>query len=162
MKKRDLILTLLLFALVLGAGIKPAFAYFTTYTTAEGSIEVYLGDTTKITESFSDWTKHVVISNESGSEPVFIRARVIYTGLDGEDGYAASGDGWTGEIGGWYYYGSSENALTILEGGQSTTELTVEITDIHSLQTSTQRLTFVRFLLQVLTWRTASGLRFQL
>ena len=130
MKKRELILTLLVFTLIIDMGIQPAFAYFTTYATAEGQLTVNLGDTTKITESFSDWTKHVVISNEEGSEPVFIRARVIYTGLNGENGFTATGEGWTEEIGGWYYYGSSDSSMTILPGGRSTSELTVAITDI--------------------------------
>ena len=69
-----------MFALIICATIQPAIAYFTTYVRAKGGHEVTFGDTTKITEEFSDWTKKVTITNEAGSAPVFIRAKVLYEG----------------------------------------------------------------------------------
>ena len=129
MRKRNLILIALVFALIICATIQPAIAYFTTYVRAKGGHEVTLGDTTKITEEFSGWTKRVTIANEEGSEPVFIRAKVLY---EGKYTIAVSGTGWTAQQEDeYYYYGSSSNNLTILPGGQVTKNpLCVEIQGI--------------------------------
>ena len=130
MRKRNLILIALMFALIICATIQPAIAYFTTYVRAKGGHEVTFGDTTKITEEFSGWTKKVTIANEDGSEPVFIRAKVLY---EGKYTIAVSGTGWTALQGdGYYYYGVSPSDLTILEGGKDTKEypLCVEIQGI--------------------------------
>ncbi len=133
MRKRTLILTALVFALILTSTIQPAIAYFTTYVRARGGYTVSIGDTTKIRERYSDWTKHVVISNEEGSEPVFIRARVLYSG---KYGVSVSGEGWTERNDdGYYYYGSSATALTIVEGGKETTALDVTITGVPVVPT---------------------------
>lgn len=130
-KKRNLVLTILVFALVICASIQPAMAYFTTYVRAQGGYKVSVGDTTTIEETFSEWTKHVSIRNDAGSEPVFIRAKVIYTGLNNKEGFKASGDGWTAkQSDGYYYFGKSATDLTILEGGKATTVLNVAITKI--------------------------------
>ncbi len=131
MKKRNLVITLLLFALVLFANIKPAMAYFTTYVRVQGGYPVSVGDTTTVEEEFSNWTKHVTIKNQKGSEPVFIRAKVIYKGLGGKDGYTAQGNGWTAQQSdGYYYYGKSASSLTAVEGGASTAPLNVKITNL--------------------------------
>jgi len=127
MRKRNLILIALVFALIICATIQPAIAYFTTYVRAKGGHKVTLGDTTKITEEFSNWTKRVTIANEEGSAPVFIRAKVRY---EGKYTIAVSGTGWTAQQDdGYYYYGVSASDLTILEGGQDTKDypLCVEI-----------------------------------
>ncbi len=137
MKKRSFILIVLTFALVIAASIQPAIAYFTTYVRARGGYPVSLGDTTTIEENFSSWAKHVVIHNKEGSEPVFIRAKVIYTTKNNELGYKVSGTGWS-ELNedGFYYWGTKEMP-TILYGGKSTGDaknkvntLDVEITKI--------------------------------
>ena len=60
-----------------GAGVGKAWAYFTTYTEAAGGYTVHLGDRTEITEEFTNWTKHVVITSEEDSEPVYIRVRAF-------------------------------------------------------------------------------------
>ncbi len=135
MKKRNLILIALVFALIICATIQPAMAYFTTYVRAKGGHKVSLGDTTKIIETVSGWTKNVTIFNEDGSEPVFIRAKVLY---EGKFEIEVSGDGWTEEQDdGYYYYGSNGStdhttvSHTVLEGGQSTNgSLSVKIKDV--------------------------------
>lgn len=132
MKKRNLLLTVLVVALILCASIQPAVAYFSTYVRAQGGIQIKTGDTTTIEEKFSDWTKHVVIKSTEDSQPVFIRAKVIYTGFEGKNyGIStAKSVGWSKlNEDGYYYYGTKDNP-TILEGGKETTELTVEITGI--------------------------------
>ena len=133
MKKRHLILTALVFALIISATIQPAIAYFTTYVRAKGGIEISVGDTTKIREEYSGWIKRVFISNEEGSEPVFIRAKVLYSG---KYSISVQGDGWTElQEDKYYYYGTSASALTVLEGGEETKELTVSITGVPTKET---------------------------
>ena len=133
MRKRNLILIALVFALIICATIQPAMAYFTTYVRAKGGHKVTFGDTTKITETFSNWTKKVTIRNEDDSYPVFIRAKVLY---EGPYTLEVSGTGWTGRIPddpiqGYYYYGSGVDSLTVLEGGQPTNgPLCVEIKNV--------------------------------
>ena len=125
MRKRNLILIALVFALIICATIQPAIAYFTTYVRAKGGHKVTLGDTTKITEEFSNWTKRVTIANEEGSAPVFIRAKVRY---EGKYTIAVSGSGWTAQQeDGYYYYGESQTQLTVLDENQATSQLSVEI-----------------------------------
>lgn len=139
MKKRQLALTLLVFALIITATIQPAIAYFTTYVRAEGGYTISIGDTTKIREDYSDWTKHVYISNEENSEPVYIRAKVIYTG---SYSLSISGDNWIYDNDDEYYYYSSkydaetkEYDLIALVGGTETNELTVSIVGIPEKNT---------------------------
>ena len=128
MRKRNIVLIALIFALVVSATIQPAIAYFTTYVRAKGGYEVSIGDTTTIKESFSDWTKKVQIVSEKGSEPVFIRAKVQYTG---KYPITVSGDGWTEkQSDGYYYYGDSATELTVLEETKETTELKVAVSGI--------------------------------
>ena len=154
MNKRKWVLVLLTFALIISASIQPAIAYFTTYVRAKGGHPVSMGDTTTIEEpDVSNWKKTVVIRNKEGSEPVFIRVKVIYTDLSGKLGFTAAGDGWTQVQGDGYYYFSSVNpttsevtvknpitdiertvkemsGLTAVEGGQATNSFIVTITSI--------------------------------
>ena len=128
MRKRNLILIALVFALIICATIQPAIAYFTTYARAKGGHEVTLGDKTTITEKVSNWTKGVTIANEEGSAPVFIRAKVLY---EGKYTIAVSGAGWTAlQDDGYYYYGVNPTQLTVLDENQSTSQLSVEIQGI--------------------------------
>ncbi len=131
MRKRNLILTVLVFALVLCASIQPAIAYFTTYVRAQGGYPVSLGDTTTITEEYGGGVKHVTIKNLEGSEPVFIRAKVIGTDTDEKATYTviSSDQTWTTkpDAEGYYYFGKSASDLTPVEGGKTTTPLDVEI-----------------------------------
>ena len=122
MKKRTVILTVLAFAMIISASIQPAIAYFTTYTSALGGHKIILGNTTTITETFSQFVKHIVIHSDEDSEPVYIRAKVFYIGPYTIE---IGGTGWSGpDSDNYYYYGD------IVNGGGETTELTVAITGI--------------------------------
>ncbi|MCM1025237.1 MAG: hypothetical protein NC432_02310 [Roseburia sp.] len=103
MKKRNIVnigLSLLAAALILTVGVKSALAYFTTYTGAEGGLPIHLGDRTEITETFDSRTKHIVITNAAGSEPVYVRARAFCTRYGFT--YRSDADGiWTQEAGAW-------------------------------------------------------------
>ena len=121
MNKRKIVLLLLTLALIASASIQPAIAYFTTYVRARGGHSVSIGDTTTIEESFSEWTKRVRIRNKAGSEPVFIRAKAIYTPLAEGAALTISGEGWSDGGDGYWYYGSKD-APTILPGDAGLTE----------------------------------------
>lgn len=118
MKRMRYLLPVLALSLVMTAGIGKAWAYFTTYASAQGGIPIELGSETEITERFSSWIKHLTITNDEGSEPVYIRARAFYGG-----NYTVTyeGTGWSAGEDGYYYYDG------IVEGGGSTSELLVKI-----------------------------------
>lgn len=129
MNKRKLVLTFLVFALIICANIQPAMAYFTTYTYAKGGHPIYLRDTTRIEEQFSNLTKHVRIRSEANSEPVWVRAQVFYAyqGIEeititGADNPSKWQKGATDDNG-YVYYNYSEPLL----GGGVTEELIVKI-----------------------------------
>lgn len=115
------ILTLAAFLTVAGAGIKEAWAYFTTFSEAAGGYTIHLGDRTEFTEEFSNQTKHVVITSDADSEPVYVRARA-FSGSKYPLTY--SGEGWSLGADDYYYYQS------ILEGGASTSGLDIRIDGI--------------------------------
>ena len=94
MRKRNLILITLVFALIICATIQPAIAYFTTYVRAKGGHPVTMGD------------------------------------------IEVSGSGWTAlQQDGYYYYGTSQTALTALNANGDTTQLFVEIKGIPAYST---------------------------
>lgn len=106
---------------VMTAGIGRAWAYFTTYAEAQGSIAIELGDETEIEERFSGWVKHVTVTSEEGSEPVYIRAKAFG---GGRYSLTYSGEGWSEGTDGYYYYDG------MVPGGGKTTELSVSIGNI--------------------------------
>lgn len=121
MKKRRYcpgVLALAAVAVAASAGIGTAWSYFTTYTEAAGGYTIHLGDRTEITESFTEWTKHLTIANEENSEPVYIRARAF---CGSQYTIAHSGEGWTLGDDGYYYYGSA------VPGGGTTSRLDLKI-----------------------------------
>jgi len=125
MNKRKLVLTFLVFALIICANIQPAIAYFTTFTYAKGSHPIYLRDTTRIEEQFSQQKKHVRIRSEDNSEPVWVRAKVFYA-YQGIESIDIEGQKWQrGETdeNGYVFYNYTEP----LPGGGKTEELTVTI-----------------------------------
>lgn len=125
MKKTKYFLTLLAATTIVSAGIGKAWAYFTTYTEASGGYRIDLGDETRITEGFEDWTKHVEISSEEGSEPVYIRARAFCAEYPLE--YVSPTRKWiqhpTSPDDYWYY-------TDILNGGDTTNVLDIKIKDV--------------------------------
>lgn len=121
MKKAKYSLVLLALVMVMTAGIGKAWAYFTTYASAEGSITITLGDETEITEEFSNWEKRVTITSNEDSEPVYIRAKAFSSS---SYPLVYSGDGWTLGEDDYYYYNE------IVPGGGKTSVLSVKIENV--------------------------------
>ena len=123
---RYLILAVLLPVLILSATVGTTLAYFTTYTRAVGGQVISLGSETTITETFSNGMKHLVISNDENSQPVFVRAKAFSTlelKYEGEGWSASLPAGSISDGGeGYYYY------QLPLDAGKSTEELTVSFT----------------------------------
>ena len=107
---------------IASAGIGKTWSYFTTYAEAAGGYTIHLGDRTEITESFSDWTKHVVIANEENSEPVYIRAKAF---CGSQYTITYSGEGWTWNSADEYYYYDKA-----VEGGGTAAALDLKIDGI--------------------------------
>lgn len=120
MKRASKAIALLCAVLVAAASLPSALAYFTTYTRAQGGAVLHLGGSTHITEEFSNWTKRVVITNEAGSQPVYVRARA-FSGSQYPLTYSDEGGSWSAGDDGYYYYNQ------ILNGGASTPELLIHI-----------------------------------
>ena len=123
MKRLNIILSGLLLVMILCTSIGTAMAYFTANTEAEGAVPLTLGDREEIEEEFQDWVKHVTITSQEDSEPVYIRAKVFYSvasGLTADVG----GKGWSAGDDGYYYYGK------IVKEKESTTSLDVAIGNI--------------------------------
>ena len=108
---------------ILGAGAGTAWAYFTSYAVTDGTYPVAIGDKVIMTEEFSRWTKHVRLTADESSGPVYVRARAFYSDSYGVD-YSVPDGGWFDGGDGWYYYGE------ILYASQATAELTVSITGV--------------------------------
>ena len=77
MKKKNVLLAALAVSLTLSAGAGSAWAYFTTYANASGGYTLSLGAKTTVSENFSSWTKHVVITSQADSKPVYVRAKAF-------------------------------------------------------------------------------------
>lgn len=131
MRKRNLILVILVLALIMCASIQPAIAYFTTYVNAKGGYRVTVGDTTKIHEKIKGQDKEVVIHSDTDSAPVYIRAKVLYTGKNEP---VVSGENWVEDSDGYYYYSN------ILEGGGDTSTLKVTMQDLVTGEDATEDL----------------------
>ena len=108
---------------VLAAGMGTAHAYFTTYVAVRGGFPIEMGDRTEITETFSNWVKHVRIANEAGSEPVYIRAKA-FCGSAYDLVYVDESGRWSPGEDGYYYYDG------IVNGGEVTEELQVRIENV--------------------------------
>ena len=122
MKKRIWIPALLALMLVLAMSIAPSMAYFTATTSAVGGLTIRVEPTTDIEEPWIiDGVKHVVISADEDSEPVYVRARAFWGESAGTVSYA--GTGWAPAVpdDGWLYYD------TILNGGESAEEFLVTV-----------------------------------
>lgn len=127
MKRRNIALVAILVAMVLCAGISPAWSYFTDRSMATGGMKISVKPTTTIEENYHERVKDVVITNSSASDvDVFVRARV-YASI----APTISGDGWSGpfddegnatsDATAWYYYGSPDNLTLVAPGDQTTT-----------------------------------------
>lgn len=90
-------------ALVAGAAVPAASAYFTTYVDAQGGYTLELKEVTTIPDEDFDreyWTKHVTIKN-TGEATCFVRVRAF---AGSQYALTYSGDGWSEAGDGWYYY----------------------------------------------------------
>ena len=122
MKKRSFALSLLALILIAVAVVRPAMAYFTSNSRADGQVQLTLGSKTDIHESYVGLKKTVQIKNTKG-DPVWVRARA-FAGSQftleetAESGWSKASDGW------WYYLAAP------IPVGESTPALYVEVTDI--------------------------------
>lgn len=117
--KKNIVLAALAAVLILVPTVNNAWAYFTTYTEARGVRTIRIGDDTEIEENVENWTKHIVVENKAGSQPVYIRAKAF--GGDLSLSYTSANNKWKLGADGWYYYED------IVYGGQKTEELLVKI-----------------------------------
>lgn len=120
MKCKDFLLAAAACMLILSVGAGSAWAYFTTYTEAQGGYAIQLGSQSTVTETLDSWTKHVVITNDAASGRVFIRARA-FAGSPYELNYSSAGGKWTLGADGFYYYSD------VVEAGGSTETLDIKI-----------------------------------
>lgn len=105
--------------LAAGARVQDAMAYFTSYASAAGRVQVGLTfSETQTGDTVSDWTKHISVDN-TGTAPCFVRVKVLVSEKYGKYVSCASQSqgSWTlGEDGYWYYH-------TVLNPGETTSEL---------------------------------------
>ena len=136
MKKKNVFLTFLAAGLILTGSIGGARAYFTTYVEAQGGYPLSMGDETTVEEDFSNWTKHVAITREADSEPVYLRARAFCSAY--ELTYSDGSGKWTPGGDGYYYYSDSSDLWTSVadtEGEEEQVraeELLVQILNVPS------------------------------
>lgn len=121
MKKKTMILAVLAVVLVLTASLGSAWAYFTASTEASGGYKITLNTGVTPDESFSDWTKHVTVTANEDSMPVFVRA-IAYAGSQYKLDYL--GEDWELGADGYYYY------KNVLNASESTSELLIAIGNV--------------------------------
>ena len=107
-KRKGAILLPAALALALAAGtrVPDALAYFTSYASAEGRVQVDLTfSETETEDDVSDWTKHISVIN-TGTVPCYVRVKVLVSEKYGKYvSYSSQSEGsWAlGEDGYWYY-----------------------------------------------------------
>ena len=117
MRNKKIMTTILALALLAAAAIEPAMAYFTANAVNAGALTIDVGSTTTIDEpDVVEWTKHIVVTCDKNSVPVYVRARA-FAGVTFPLEYTVpEGSKWTEGDDGWWYYED------ILMPGQSTEE----------------------------------------
>ncbi len=111
-------------ALVLAGGVTAgqALAYFTSYASAGGRVQLSLGFTeTETNDTVRDWTKHISITN-TGENDCYIRVKV-FAGEKYRDflEYSQEGESWVQDEDGYWYYGQ------VVMPGETTGELLVRL-----------------------------------
>lgn len=82
--------------------IQGVLAYFTANASAQGGHTISLGSSTEITEEFTDWTKHIVITN-TGDNDCYVRVKV-FSGSQFDLEFSGVSGAWSqGDDGYWYY-----------------------------------------------------------
>lgn len=110
---------LLAFALAAGTRVPDALAYFTSYASAEGRVQVGLTfSETETGDDVSDWTKHISVTN-TGTVPCYVRVKVLVSEKYGKYvSYSSQSEGsWTLEEDGYWHYSS------VLNPGETASEL---------------------------------------
>lgn len=115
-RKKSIILASAALALTGALSIGSAMAYFTTYSTASGGVEMKMGFTETVpNEEVDEAGKHVIIKN-IGDYDCFVRVKIFSefetTSYKAAEGWKDGGDGY------WYYE-------PILKAGGETPELLV-------------------------------------
>lgn len=112
--KKNILLAASALALTATLSVGSAFAYFTTYSTASGTVELNMGFTETIPhEEVDSAGKHVTIEN-TGDYDCYVRVRAF---APFECTYSAPNGDWTdGGDGFWYY-------TPILAPGETSSEL---------------------------------------
>ncbi len=127
MHKKPAILASAAFLLAAGVSVGTAAAYFTTYATASGGVQINLGFTTTVPEeTVSNWTKHVKVTN-TGDHECYVRVKA-FAGEAYQKGLSYSDeDGkWTPGEDGYYYYSD------IVPPKGTTSELLIKIDNMDS------------------------------
>ena len=101
-----------------------ACAYFTTYSTAKGSVKFNMGYTeTTPHEEVRERNKIVTIEN-TGDYDCFVRVKA-FAGTDVQNSLTYSGSNWSPGDGGYYYY----SEVLPAKGGEST-PLTINVSAV--------------------------------
>lgn len=82
--------------------IQGALAYFTANASAQGGYLISLGSSTDITEDFSDWTKHIVITN-TGETDCYVRVKV-FSGSQFDLEFSGESGAWSQRDDEYWYY----------------------------------------------------------
>ena len=124
-QRKTCIVFIALAVLVALVSVPSALAYFTTYTRIKGSSSVVLGETVTFNElETGTGDKHVTISVDEDSDPVFVRVGIF---ASGEITNRMTVEGTWEFADGWYTYGQ------VLKGGE-TAEMNILInkTDLET------------------------------
>lgn len=110
MKKKKILKILapasLVLVLAAGTQVQDALAYFTSYTSAAGRVQVGLSFTdTETGDNVTDWTKHISVAN-TGTVPCFVRVKVLVSEkYEKYVSYSPQREGsWALEEDGYWYY----------------------------------------------------------
>lgn len=110
--------------LVMSAAMGTAWAYFTTYARAKGSVTLNLGHQEHIDEIFSSWDKTINLTSAEDSRPAYIRVRAFCAEYELE---YKNTDNWTQDGDWWYYNKTLDPGKSLADSGD---ELTVHIADV--------------------------------
>ena len=110
--------------LVMSAAMGAAWAYFTTYARAKGSVVLNLGHQEKLDENCNRWDKTSNLTSEPDSRPSYIRVRAFCAEYELE---YKNTDNWTQDGDWWYYNKTLDPGKSLADSGD---ELTVHIADV--------------------------------
>lgn len=124
---RQICLAAVAFMLLAGACVKDAMAYFTTYATAKGSVQMNLEFTETVpNDDVKDKVKTVSVTNDK-DYPCFVRLKVFVGNKFSEVVSILSGSNWNLEDG-YYKYNA------ILEPGVTTSDFKVDLTQAFAIK----------------------------